>query len=525
MATRLELESQQGKIMNASSMRLTALASALALFSASAVVAAADPVAGSNAIVFHPEQGAPAYQLRLVGPDGSVFENLYMGDEPMQVGYKQLPTGSSDGTYQYEIVPIHGMRVRSEAQAGGAPGAPAAATSAESGTFRLENGNIYVASSPGEGDVTMLKSLSDGPITTKDQVIPDDLIVQGSGCFGFDCINNENFGFDTIRLKENNLRIKFEDTSVGAFPSNDWQLIANDSASGGANRFSIEDVTNARTPFTVIANAPNNSLYINSTGRVGLGTSTPVLHLHVTASDTPAHRLEQTSAGGFTAQTWDVAGNEANFFVRDVTSGSRLPFRIRPGAPTSSIDIKATGNVGMGTASPAANLDVSRAGDVTLRLSNTSESGVTTDWEFRNNVATGRFTISDDPARVRVPLKIAPNAADNLLRMGILGADTVDINGNLVVTGTITPDYVFEDGFDLPSIREHAQFMWENRHLPKLAPAQVNADGKGVIDVGSRSQGVLEELEYAHIYIDQLHASVEELRAEIAAIKAQLGQD
>ena len=35
-----------------------------------------------------------------------------------------------------------------------------------------------------------------------------------------------------------------------------------------------------------------------------------------------------------------------------MTGGSRLPFRIRPGAPTSSIDINASGNVGVGTASP-----------------------------------------------------------------------------------------------------------------------------------------------------------------------------
>jgi hypothetical protein len=81
-----------------------------------------------------------------------------------------------------------------------------------------------------------------------------------------------------------------------------------------------------------------------------------VLDLHITTSDTPAHRLEQTNAGGFSAQTWDVAGNEANFFVRDVTSGSLLPFRIRPGAPTSSIDVSAAGNVGIGTASPASKL-------------------------------------------------------------------------------------------------------------------------------------------------------------------------
>src|SRR4030095_4461996 len=102
----------------------------------------------------------------------------------------------------------------------------------------------------------------------------------------------------------------------------------------------------------VDAGAPANSLKVASTGKVGLRTATPVLDVHANTSDTPAIRLEQNTTGGFSAQTWDVAGNEANFFVRDVTSGSLLPFRIRPGAPTSSIDIDATGNVGIATASP-----------------------------------------------------------------------------------------------------------------------------------------------------------------------------
>jgi hypothetical protein len=188
---------------------------------------------------------------------------------------------------------------------------------------------------------------------TADFVIPDDLIVQGSACVGLDCVDGESFGFDTLRLKENNTRIKFDDTSTSSgFPNNDWQLTANDSASGGLNKFSIENTTVGTIPFTVVGPAPTNSLFVASTGKVGLRTATPVLDLHISTSDTPAQRLEQTSAGGFTAQTWDIGGNEANFFVRDVTGGSRLPLRIRPGAPTSSIDINASGNVGVGTASP-----------------------------------------------------------------------------------------------------------------------------------------------------------------------------
>jgi hypothetical protein len=211
-----------------------------------------------------------------------------------------------------------------------------------------------------------------------DFVIADDLIVQGSTCTGFDCINNENFGFDTLVLKENNLRIFFNDTSVTpGFPPNDWRLIANDSASGGANFFAIEDATAARQVFRVDAGAPANSLYVSSVGNVGIGTATPVLDLSINTNNTPALRLEQNNSGGFTAQTWDVAGNEANFFIRDVTGGSRLSFRIRPGAPTSSIDISADGNVGFGTASPTVStgstgIDIVSATNAEIHLHSTA---------------------------------------------------------------------------------------------------------------------------------------------------------
>lgn len=191
-----------------------------------------------------------------------------------------------------------------------------------------------------------------------DQVFADDIIVQGSGCFGLDCVNNESFGFDTIILKENNLRIGFNDTSVGAFPTNDWQIEANESASGGKEAFSILDVTGAKTPFRIEAGARTDALYVSSAGRIGVGTNTPVLDVNIKTGNTPAVRLEQDASSGFTAQTWDMAGNEANFFIRDVTGGSLLPFRIRPGAPTSSIDISAVGNVGIGTASPQVKLHV-----------------------------------------------------------------------------------------------------------------------------------------------------------------------
>ena len=211
-----------------------------------------------------------------------------------------------------------------------------------------------------------------------DQVILDDLIVDGSACIGNDCVNGESFNFDTLRLKENNLRIKFQDTSnSGSFATNDWQITANDSGGGGANKFSIDDIDGGRTPFTIEAGAPTHSLYVDDGGRLGLGTSTPVVDVHIKSGNTPTLRLEQDGSSGFTPQTWDMGGNEANFFIRDATNGSTLPFRIFPGAPSNAINIEATtGDVGLGTTSPKAALEVRRSNG-TAQILVDEQSGTT----------------------------------------------------------------------------------------------------------------------------------------------------
>jgi hypothetical protein len=315
-------------------------------------------------------------ELTVSAPNGETIVKKFPAGRTPSFRVSDLGADSADGTYNYQlrVLPKVSADLKKKLDAARASGDEAAARKIvreaglsapeQSGAFTIRNGSIVSPDEVEAGSKAGMRQITTDAVKPKlnpvalDQVIADDLIVQGSACIGLDCVNNESFGFDTIRLKENSTRIKFEDTSVGSFPSNDWQLTANDSASGAANKFSIEDITGARVPFTVTAGAATNSIFVDSTGRVGFRTSTPVLDLHVSTGNTPALRLEQTNTSGFTAQTWDVAGNEANFFVRDVTGGSRLPFRIRPGAPTSSLDISADGDIGMGTASPQVALDL-----------------------------------------------------------------------------------------------------------------------------------------------------------------------
>jgi len=194
---------------------------------------------------------------------------------------------------------------------------------------------------------------------TGDYVASPDVICQNHLAIGYDVVPGENLNFITILLKANNLRMKFDDTSGDGFPSNDWQLVANDVTAGGANYFAIEDLTGSKVPFKLMAGAPTNSLYLSSSGLLGIGTSFPTKSIHINKGESPSIRLEQNTNGGYPAYAWDVVGNEANFFIRDVTAGSTMPFRIKPGAPTNSVYISPDGYVGIGTSTPARKLHVS----------------------------------------------------------------------------------------------------------------------------------------------------------------------
>ncbi len=363
--------------------------------------------------------------LVVAGPGGEVFRGEFENSPSFSfVGSEGDPL--PDGHYNYELrlVPYMDTEVRDELQAIRESGDEAklrkmmeryhipTTASSYSGAFSIKGGNLVTGEAPEAGpmsgtDQTPFEATAADapPLPIPDQVILDDLIVDGSACIGFDCVNGENFGFDTLRLKENNLRIKFQDTSNSAsFPTNDWQITVNDTSNGGANKFAIDDIDGGRTPFTIEASAPSHSIYVDDGGRVGFGTSTPVAAQHSRDGNTPTLRLEQDGSSGFTAQTWDIAGNEANFFIRDATNGSSLPFRIQPGAPSNSLTIRGDGNVGIGTWDAAAPLHVIGNGGGTLQVERTdgitpnfrfrtTGGGVTQNWLFQNNaqLACGRY--------------------------------------------------------------------------------------------------------------------------------------
>ena len=308
----------------------------------------------SNGIVWQSTLENDGFVLTVSGPNEFHFQQAFpAGSNPIFRVLDENSQPHPDGSYAYELVllPLIEADVRAALESVTEENRLEVEKSLrEAGKMplaKIQSGSFFITAG-----AIVLNDTDEGP-ATKDQVILDDLIVDGSQCVGQDCVNGESFGFDTIRLKENNLRIKFEDTSNSAsFPSNDWQITINDSSNGGGNYFAVEDVSAGRQIFKVEARAPANSLYVDDGGRLGLGTASPVVDAHIVSGNTPTVRLEQNGSSGFTPQTWDLAGNEANFFIRDASNGSKLPFKIKPGAPTNSLYIEANGDVGLGTSNP-----------------------------------------------------------------------------------------------------------------------------------------------------------------------------
>ena len=49
----------------------------------------------------------------------------------------------------------------------------------------------------------------------------------------------------------------------------------------------------------------------------------------------------------------------------------------------------------------------------------------------------------------------------------------------------------------------------------------VGPDGYAVFEMTSHMQGILEELEIAHIYIDKLHSEIEDLKVRLDALEGK----
>lgn len=407
-----------------------------------------------------------------------------------------------------------------------------------------------------------------------DVVHLDDTIIDGNACVGTSCVDGEVFGDENLKLDDTVVRILANDSSsfLGTFPRNDWQITFNDSFSGGQNYFAIDDISNATTPFKIEAGAPNHSLYVDDSGRLGLGTSTPFTDLHIVNSDTARIRIEDN---GSTPEFWDLGVDNFSFFISEGFT-TTIPFTIAKNAPNASLHVGSNGNIGLGTSVPAVDLHI--VSDITPALRFETVGSFPQVWTVGGNSSS--FFIRNEPGfGSNFPFIIKGGAAHNSIfvatggevglgtntpeaklhvlassggptprmvfenpdaiggnqkwffdikdgngdfRISRLGSGVQEMNltpnGNLKIPGNFVsgattlnvPDYVFEPDYDLLPLEKLASFIEKEKHLPDIPSAKEINDGG--INMTAFQMKLLQKVEELTLYVVQQDASNQKLK-------------
>ncbi len=279
--------------------------------------------------------------------------------------------------------------------------------------------------------------------------------------------------------------------------------------------------------FLVQNHSGKDLMTITGVGKVGVGTTNPYGRLHVVGEWDPngidhIRMSGQKPTIGFhdtnNNQYWTIhqgsmTGGGLEFWNRNVNS---------PHNGTMALAMISSGKVGIGTTNPYGKLHIVGDWDPDgidhIRIS--GQKPTIGFYDIYNNeywtihqgsgVAGGLAFMRrnvNSPHDGVVILSMRPSGYVGIGTQSPIGM--LDVNGSIYQRGsTLHADYVFEEDYTLESIKEHADFMWNKKHLPAIPKAQRDENGNEIVEVGAHRKGIVEELEKAHIYISQLEERI-----------------
>ena len=302
--------------------------------------------------------------------------------------------------------------------------------------------------------------------------------------------------------------------------------------------------------FASTAMGSNTMASGNSSTAMGSGTSASGLNSTAMGGGTTASGNMSTAMGNST-----MAGEQSSTAMGDFTTASghsstamgHLTTAISFGSTAMGIETTASGDAStaMGWKTIASGINSIATGNETkAKGDNSTALGGITIARSYNSFVIGSYndtlTTSSLTSWVGTdPLFVIGNGitetnrsnAMTVLKNGNIGLGTMTPQGTLDVNGSIYQrgivlhaDYVFENEYGLESIEEHSKYMWENKHLSAVPKASKDEDGNDVVEWGARSKGVLEELEKAHVYIDQMNSTMKEQQKQINTQQKEINE-
>lgn len=205
--------------------------------------------------------------------------------------------------------------------------------------------------------------------------------------------------------------------------------------------------------------------------------------------------------------------------------------------------IDTNGNVGIGTETPSAILDVNGSSKFRDRINLTAGSGkgieYAMDWVtyasasgdkliFTNENTNGNEivlqdidgTVENSELKVLGKIRIGSEVIPNGFRLAVDGAA---IMTEVKVEATPWPDYVFTPSYNLQSLSEVESFINENGHLPNIPSASEVEENNG-IELGAMNAKLLEKIEELTLHLINKDKQVTNLEQQNAQLEATLTQ-
>jgi hypothetical protein len=273
---------------------------------------------------------------------------------------------------------------------------------------------------------------------------------------------------------------------------------------------------------------PTEALYVDNTGRVGIGTTRPGEALHVRNTNEGVIKVGTATGNGNATIIFEEGSADAMALRYDGSSND-LKINDETTGNTRMVIKRSTGNVGIGTTQPVRNLHIhdSSATEIRVTNDNTNQMGGlliginTTGNAFLKNMEDKNLYLGTN--------KINRMVIDNSGNVGIgttSPTETLTVDGKILaeeieVVATIA-DYVFDDDFDLMPLEAVEAYIDKNHHLPGI-PSQVDVmENGGTVPLVQSYTNLLQKIEELTLYAIEQKKTLKEQQDQIKAMGQEL---
>jgi len=384
-------------------------------------------------------------------------------------------------------------------------------------------------------------------IITVPNTIIGDASKRLSGLIGITMNTNEVVGVNTLftqELKVGDSILIGEELFTVKEVNDDTHLLINEPHSSGALNVPIYtdnnllSIKNGKGVNKVIVDKTGN-LILDPNGNVGIGSSDPNSKLEIVGSGNKKSLLRFSTDRGWEFRQHGTGGNaslelhslfESKVFI--ITGVDMITyFRVHAKAEDRKIElVPEGGNAIVGGVNHNSNLKVYGSIKSThfapqIFLEETDNEML---WSIvcdgKNfQIRDHRYTDYDEY------VKFSINSDGNIGIGTPYPKGKLDVNGTIYQRGIVHSSKALRSEYKIESIKEHTKEMFTTGKLKAMPKKQKDKNGNDVIEVGSQLKGIVEELEKAHIYINQLNTTlqdqqktIKELSEKISVLQLQL---